>query len=113
MVTVERRGRNLCSLKEKNMVNLFDTHTEFWVFLSMVMGLCTRLGAPASLQLHIGLANLLRPFARTYGFLVLLSIAMLDAAAGRIFGPDNWLRRRLAGSAERGICLARVGLLLS
>jgi hypothetical protein len=93
--------------------------TEFWVFLSMMLGLFTRLGALASLglsiQLYIGLANVPRPFEWewTYGFLVLLSIAMLGAAAGRISGVDAWLRRKLAGPAERGNRLARIGLLLT
>ena len=93
--------------------------TEFWVFLSMLLGLFTRLGALASLgistQLYIGLANIPRPFEWewTYGFLILLSIAMLGAAAGRSFGVDAWLRGKLAASAERGNRLARIGLLLS
>jgi hypothetical protein len=93
--------------------------TEFWVFLSMLLGLFTRLGALASLalsmQLYIGLANVPRPFEWewTYGYLVLLSIAMLGAAAGRVFGVDAWLRRKLAGPAERDNRLARIGLLLT
>jgi hypothetical protein len=93
--------------------------TEFWVFLSMMLGLFTRLGALASLglsvQLYIGLANIPRPFEWewTYGFLVLLSLAMLGAAAGRVFGVDAWLRRKLSDPAERGNRLARIGLLLT
>jgi len=93
--------------------------TEFWVFLSMLLGLFTRLGALASfgisMQLYIGLANVPRPFEWewTYGFLVLLSIAMLGAAAGRTFGVDGWLRRKLSGPAERGNRLAKLALLLS
>ena len=93
--------------------------TEFWVFLSMMLGLFNRLGALASLglsmQLYVGLANIPRPFEWewTYGFLVLLSLAMLGAAAGRVFGLDAWLRRKLSGPAERGNRLARIGLLLT
>ena len=93
--------------------------TEFWVFLSMILGLFTRLGALASLgistQLYIGLANIPRPFEFewTYGLMIVLSIAMLGAAAGRIFGVDAWLRRKLSGPAERGNRLARIGLLLT
>ena len=93
--------------------------TEFWVFLSMMLGLFTRLGALASLgistQLYIGLANIPRPFEWewTYGLMILLSLAMLGAAAGRVFGIDAWLRGKLAGPAERGNRLARIGLLLS
>lgn len=93
--------------------------TEFWVFLSMLLGLFNRLGALASLglsmQLYIGLANIPRPFEWewTYGFLVLISLAMLGAAAGRVFGVDAWLRRRFSGPAERGNRLAKFGLLLT
>ncbi|HEU0296234.1 MAG TPA: hypothetical protein VFR47_26090 [Anaerolineales bacterium] len=93
--------------------------TEFWVFLSMALGLFTRLGALASLgistQLYVGLANIPRPFEWewTYGLMILLSMAMLGAAAGRIFGVDVWLRRKLAGPAESGGRLARIGLLLT
>ena len=93
--------------------------TELWVFLSMTLGLFTRLGALAalgiSLQLYIGLANVPRPFEWewTYGIIVGLSIAMLGAAAGRTFGVDGWLRRKLSSSAERGNRLAKLALLLS
>jgi uncharacterized membrane protein YphA (DoxX/SURF4 family) len=92
---------------------------EFWIFLSMLLGLFTRLGAlvsiGVSLQLYIGLANIPRPFEWewSYGAIVLLSIAMLGAAAGRVFGVDGWLRRKLAEPAEGGSKLAKFGLLLS
>jgi hypothetical protein len=49
----------------------------------------------------------------TYGMIVAMSIAMLGAAAGRTFGVDAWLRRKLAGPAERGNRLAKIGLILS
>ena len=92
---------------------------EFWAFLSMALGLFTRLGALAalgiSLQLYLGLANIPRPFEWewTYGIIIALSIAMLGAAAGRTLGVDGWLRRKLAGPAGRGSRLARIGLLLT
>ena len=92
---------------------------EFWIFLSMLIGLFTRLGAIVSigmsLQLYIGLANIPRPFEWewSYGTIIALSIAMLGTAAGRIWGVDAWLRRKLAGSAERGHRLAKIGLLLT
>jgi hypothetical protein len=91
---------------------------EFWAFLSMALGLFTRLGALAALgisfQLYIGLANVPRPFEWewTYGIIVGLSIAMLGAAAGRTLGVDGWLRHKLAGPAERGNRLAKFVLLL-
>ncbi len=92
---------------------------EFWVFLSMLLGLFTRLGALVSLglslQLYIGLANIPRPFEWewSYGAIILLSIAMLGAGAGRILGVDAWLRRKLAGPAESGNRLAKIGLMLT
>jgi len=92
---------------------------EFWVFLSMLLGLFTRLGALVSLglslQLYVGLANIPRPFEWewSYGAIILLSIAMLGAGAGRILGVDAWLRRKLAGPAESGNRLAKIGLMLT
>jgi uncharacterized membrane protein YphA (DoxX/SURF4 family) len=92
---------------------------EFWIFLSMLLGLFTRLGAAVaiamSLQLYIGLANIPRPYEWewSYGAIVLLSVAMLGAAAGRVLGVDSWLRRRLAGSAAAGSRLAKIGLWLT
>ena len=92
---------------------------EFWVFLSMLLGLFTRLGALValglSLQLYIGLANIPRPFEWewTYGYLVMLSLVMLGTAAGRVFGLDAWLRRKFSVSAERGSRLAKIGLFLT
>jgi len=92
---------------------------EFWAFLSLALGLFTRLGALAALgvsfQLYVGLANVPRPFEWewTYGMIVALSVAMLGAAAGRTFGVDGWLRRKLAGPAEKGNRFARIGLYLT
>jgi len=92
---------------------------EFWIFLSMLLGLFTRLGAltaiGVSLQLYIGLANVPRPFEWewSYGTIVALSFAMLGAAAGRTLGVDAWIRRKLADPAERGNRLAKIGLLLT
>ena len=92
--------------------------TELWVFLSMILGLFTRLGGLAaigiSLQLYIGLANIPRPFEWewSYGIIVGLSIAMLGAAAGRTLGIDGWMRKKLADPAERGNRLAKFALFL-
>ncbi len=92
---------------------------EFWIFLSMLLGLFTRLGAIVSilvsLQLYISLANIPRPYEWewSYGTIVLLSIAMLGAAAGRFGGLDAWLRKKLAAPASRGNIFARIGLALS
>jgi uncharacterized membrane protein YphA (DoxX/SURF4 family) len=93
--------------------------TEFSVFLTMIFGLFTRLGALAaigiSLQLYIGLANVPRPFEWewTYGAIVALAFAMMATAPGRVFGVDTWLRRKLAGPAKQGNVFAKIGLILS
>ena len=92
---------------------------EFWIFLSMLLGFLTRLGAIVSIgvsaQLFISLANIPRPYEWewSYGTIILLSIALLGAVAGRFFGLDAWLRKRLAEPAERGNLLAKIGLILS
>lgn len=92
---------------------------EFTIFISMLLGLFTRLGAIVSIlvsaQLFVGLANIPRPFEWewSYGTIILLSIAMLGAAAGRFFGLDALIRKKLAEPAQRGSILARIGLFLS
>jgi len=92
---------------------------EATVFVSLALGLFTRLGSLAAIgiigQLYIGLANVPRPFEWewTYGAILALSIVMLGLASGRIFGLDGWLRPRMAAAAERGNRLAKLGLMLS
>ncbi|OGO33350.1 MAG: hypothetical protein A2Z16_10550 [Chloroflexi bacterium RBG_16_54_18] len=92
---------------------------EFWIFLSMLLGLFTRLGGLVSilvsLQLYIGLANIPRPFEWewSYGTIVLLSVAMLGSAAGRFLGVDGWFRQKLATPAGNGNRLAKIGLILT
>ena len=89
-----------------------------FVFLSMLLGLFTRLGALVALalsaQLMIGLAGISDPFEWEWGYnqMVLLSILMLGLAPGRIFGLDARLRPRLAEAAEQGNRLARLALAL-
>lgn len=92
---------------------------EFWIFLSMLLGLLTRLGGLVaigiSLQLFIGLANIPRPYEWewSYGQMVLLAILMFGLAAGRVFGLDALLRRGLASAAAEGKWLARLILWLT
>jgi hypothetical protein len=92
---------------------------ELWIFISMLLGVFTRLGAivsiGVSLQLFIGLANIPRPYEWewSYGTMVLLSIAMLAAAGGRFLGVDRWIRDKLVVPAERGNVLAKIGLYLT
>ena len=89
---------------------------EFWIFVSMLLGLFTRLGALVSIgvvaQLWVSLANIPRPYEWewAYGAILLLSIALLGAAAGRFVGVDGWLRPRLAEPAGRGRLWAKLAL---
>lgn len=93
--------------------------TEFSVVLTMIFGIFTRLGALSaigiSIQLYIGLANIPSPFEWewTYGAIVALAFAMMAAAPGRVLGVDAWLRKKLAGPAQHGNILAKIGLVLS
>jgi hypothetical protein len=89
------------------------------IFVSLFLGLFSRLGAVVAIlmsgQLWLGLANIPRPYEWewAYGAIVLLSIALLGAAAGRYVGLDAWLRPRLAVSASRGNVLAKIALALT
>ncbi len=92
---------------------------EFWVFVSMLLGFLTRLGAlvgfGVSLQLFIGLANIPRPYEWewSYGSMMLLTLLMFGLAAGRVFGLDAILRRRLAPAASEGKWFPRLILWLT
>jgi uncharacterized membrane protein YphA (DoxX/SURF4 family) len=93
--------------------------SEFWIAISLVLGLFTRFGGLVamgmSIQLYVGLANIPRPFEWewSYGAMVLLSIAMFAATPGRYFGVDAWLRKLVNGPSLRGKLLAKLILLLS
>ena len=90
---------------------------EFWVFVSMLMGLLTRFGGlvaiGVSLQLFIGLANIPRPYEWewSYGLMVLLAVLMFGLAPGRYFGIDAVLRRRFVPPARHGALSRLLGWL--
>lgn len=92
---------------------------EFWIFISMLLGFFTRLGALVSIavvaQLWISLANIPRPYEWewAYGAILILSIALLGAAAGRFWGIDGALRERWTRAAANGNGLAKLALLFS
>lgn len=95
----------------KPNINLFGWLiwlAEFWVFVSMLMGLLTRLGGlvalGVSLQLFIGLANIPRPYEWewSYGLMILVSLLMFGLAPGRYWGLDALLRRRWVKPDRRG-----------
>lgn len=92
---------------------------EVLIFLTMFLGLFTRLGGllaiGIALQLYVGLANIPSPYEWewSYGQMALLAIAMFGLAPGRVLGLDALIRPRLTRSAERGNRLARLVLMLT
>jgi hypothetical protein len=86
---------------------------EAFIFLSLFLGLFSRLGGlvaiAISAQLALGLAGIGNPYEWewSYNLMVLLSLVMFAFAPGRVFGLDAWLRPRLHQAAEEGNRLAR------
>ncbi len=84
------------------------------IFVSLFLGLFSRLGGlvalALSLQLWAGLAGISNPFEWewSYNFLPVLSLLMIAFAPGRYFGLDALLRPRLISAASKGNQLARV-----
>jgi len=87
---------------------------EAWIFVSLFLGLFSRLGALVSLgvavQLMLGLAGITSPYEWEWAYhqIVVLSLLLLAFAPGRHFGVDGWLRPRLQRAAENGSGVARL-----
>lgn len=87
---------------------------EALIFVSLLLGLFTRLGGLVaigiSLQLFIGLANIPSPYEWEWGYgqMVLLSLLMFGLAPGRVFGVDGWLRASYADSSSAWARLVRL-----
>ena len=85
---------------------------EAFIFISLFLGLFSRLGALIALaisgQLVVGLAGISNPSEWEWGYtqIFLLSLVMLGTAPGRIFGLDALLRPRLKAAADGGNRLA-------
>jgi uncharacterized membrane protein YphA (DoxX/SURF4 family) len=85
---------------------------EAFIFISLVFGLFSRLGAAVaiaqSLQLTIGLAGISNPFEWEWGYnlMVMLSLIIFAFAPGRYFGLDALIRPRLLAAAGQGNRLA-------
>jgi uncharacterized membrane protein YphA (DoxX/SURF4 family) len=85
---------------------------EAFIFVTLLLGLFSRLGALVALaqsgQLWIGLAGISNPaeWEWSYNLMVVLSLLLLGYAAGRVLGVDAWLRPRLQAASERGSRLA-------
>ena len=92
---------------------------EAFIFLSLVLGFLSRLGALVSVaqssHLMIGLAGIPSPseWQWNYILMVLLSLLLLGLAPGRYFGLDRLLRPRLAVLRDRGSRLGRLLLPLT
>lgn len=91
---------------------------EAFIAVSLFLGLFSRAGALVSLlvsvQLMLGLAGVWDPAAHlnewewSYHLMVFLSVAVLGAASGRVFGLDVLLRPRLAAAADSGSRIAKL-----
>jgi uncharacterized membrane protein YphA (DoxX/SURF4 family) len=92
---------------------------EAFVFVSLLLGLFSRLGGLTAVaisgQLMIGLAGISNPYEWewSYNLMVLLSLLAFAFAPGRVFGVDAWLRPRLKAAAGREDQVARVARVLS
>ena len=86
---------------------------EAFIFLSLFLGLFSRLGGLVAIlisgQLALGLAGISNPYEWEWSYIqmVLLSLVMFAFAPGRVFGLDAWLRPRLLQAAEGGNLVAR------
>jgi hypothetical protein len=87
---------------------------EAFIFLSLFLGLFSRLGGLVAIaisgQLALGLAGISNPYEWEWSYIqmVLLSLVMFAFAPGRVFGLDAWLRPRFQQAAQGGNRLARV-----
>lgn len=92
---------------------------EAFIFVSLFLGLFSRLGALVAVgiaaQLVIGLAGIGDPYEWEWGYLTILflAITLTGIASGRILGLDALIRPRLLAAAERGNRAARFALLLT
>jgi len=90
---------------------------EWTTGLLLLFGLFTRLGGLLgtlqALNLMIGLANVPGEWPWSYRMLVLLNLIIMVTAAGRNWGVDQVLRRRLLPRAARGDRIARLLLWLT
>jgi len=86
--------------------------SEAFIFVSMLLGLFSRLGGLVAIgisgQLMIGLGGIITPYEWewAYNLMVVLSILMFGLTPGRILGVDTWLRPRLQAAAAKGKRLA-------
>jgi uncharacterized membrane protein YphA (DoxX/SURF4 family) len=84
---------------------------ELIVGVTLLFGLCSRLGAllavVLSVQLYIGLAYAPGEWYWTYGMLVLLGLALVAVPAGRRLGADQLLHPKVLAAARTNR-LARV-----
>lgn len=93
--------------------------SEAFIFVSLLLGLFTRLGGLVAIgisaQLMIGLAGISNPYEWEWGYnnMVLLSIIVFAFAPGRFLGLDALLAPRFKALAEKGSPLGRIGLLLT
>ena len=80
---------------------------EAFIFVSMLLGLFSRLGGLVAIgmsaQLMIGLGGISTPYEWEWSYILILvlSVLMFGLAPGRVLGVDAWLRPRLQ-AADQG-----------
>jgi TQO small subunit DoxD len=92
---------------------------EAFIFVSLFLGLFSRLGALVAIgmaaQLMIGLGGIGNPYEWEWAYtnIVLLAVLAFAFAPGRYFGLDALLRPRLLAAAARGNRAAQAAVLLT
>jgi TQO small subunit DoxD len=93
--------------------------TEAFIFVSLFLGLFSRLGGLVAIgmsaQLMVGLAGIPNPYEWEWAYInmVLLAVAVFAFVPGRIWGLDALLRPRLQAAAPNGSRIAKAVLALT
>jgi uncharacterized membrane protein YphA (DoxX/SURF4 family) len=86
--------------------------TETFIGVTLILGLCTRLGSLVAigmaLNITVGIIGVPHEWVWTYVMLVMLPVVFLLTDAGRSFGLDSLVAPRLDRAAARGHGLARL-----
>ncbi len=85
---------------------------EAFIFISLFLGLFTRLGALVAifqtLQLWVGLAGVAGEWEWSYNWMPVVALLLFAYAPLIPFGVDSWLRARLKPSADKGSLVSQV-----
>jgi uncharacterized membrane protein YphA (DoxX/SURF4 family) len=86
--------------------------TEIFIGVTLILGFFTRLGSLVAIgmaaNITIGILNVPHEWGWTYAMMIMLPALFLLTDAGRSFGADAFLARRLDRAAAAGSRLARL-----